>query len=82
MKEDAISRADALQIVQDARERGIVDLREILAELRTLPSAPLDEYTAFLEGETAKVKTGRCPNCNAVLRPQHCCTCEGCSCIS
>lgn len=36
------------------------------------------EYVAFLETEIQKVKTGRCPNCNAALRPVHCCTCEGC----
>lgn len=78
MTGDAINRADALRVVQEARERGIVDLREILAELRTLPVAPADEYTAFLEAETAKAKTGQCPNCNAVLRPLHCCVCEGC----
>lgn len=77
MNESNISRADALRVVQDARERGIVDLREIIAELKTLPVAA-DEYTAFLESEAAKATTRRCPNCGAALRPLHCCACEGC----
>lgn len=37
-----------------------------------------DEYVTVLEAEVAKTQTGRCPNCDAVLRPLHCCMCEGC----
>lgn len=37
-----------------------------------------EEYVAFLESEAAKNATRRCANCQAALRPPHCCVCEGC----
>lgn len=69
----------ALDSLEDYRERHLVPpyFLNALADLRTLIAKP-DEYTAFLESEAAKTTTGRCRNCNAALRPLHCCVCEGC----
>lgn len=45
---DVINRADAIRVIQDARERGGHDLRELISELKTLPATYQDERRAVI----------------------------------